>query len=55
MAPEAECESEMSVRVRWRPGKLAVPLAQLNPQGAEAVTRQAIGGWHDWVSHGYEL
>lgn len=30
MAPEAECGSEMFVRVRWRGRKLAVPLASSN-------------------------
>jgi hypothetical protein len=55
MAPEEECESEMFVRVRWRGRKLAVPLAQLKPQGADATTREAIADWHYWVERGYQF
>ena len=55
MAPETECESEMFVRVRWREGKLAVPLAQLKPRGADAATREAVADWHYWVGMGYEF
>jgi hypothetical protein len=55
MAPEAESESEMFVRVRWCGRKLAVPLAQLKPQGADATTREAVADWHYWVARGYQL
>ncbi len=55
MAREAECESEMFVRVRWRGRKLAVPLAQLKPQGADATTREAVADWHYWVARGYQF
>lgn len=46
MAREAECESEMFVRVRWCGRILAVPLAQLKPLGVDATTKQAIGLHH---------
>ena len=55
MAAEAECESEMFVRVRWSDRRLAVPLSQLEPRGADATTREAVGNWHYWVSHGYQF
>ena len=55
MAPEEECESEMFVRIRWRGGKLAVPLAQLKPRGADRQISEAVADWHYWVSHGYEF
>jgi hypothetical protein len=55
MAPEEECGSEMFVRIRWRDGRLAVPLAQLKPRGADAETNEAVADWHYWVAHGYEF
>jgi hypothetical protein len=55
MAPEAECEHEMFVRVRWNDRRLAVPLVQVKPYRAEAGTRQAIEDWHYWVGRGYLL
>jgi Calcium binding len=55
MAREAECESEMFVRVRWCGRRLAVPLAQLKPLGVDATTKQAIGDWHYWVARGYQF
>jgi hypothetical protein len=55
MAPEDECEREMFVVVRWGDDELAVPLAQLEPVGADAGTAQAAGDWHYWVEMGYEL
>ena len=55
MAPEAECESEMFVRVRWCGRTLAVPLAQLKPRGADAKTSEAIADWYYWVAHGYQF
>ncbi len=55
MAPEAECESEMFVRVRWSDRRLAVPLSQLEPRGADATTREAVGDWHYWVVRGYQF
>jgi hypothetical protein len=55
MAPEEECASEIFVRVRWCGRKLAVPLAQLKPQGADATTKQAVADWHYWVERGYQF
>ena len=55
MAREEECGSEMFVRVRWRGGRLAVPLAQLKPRRADRETNEAVADWHYWVSHGYEF
>lgn len=55
MAPEEECESEMFVRVRWCGRSLAVPLSQLEPLGADAATREAVGDWHYWLGRGYQF
>ena len=56
MAPEAECEHEMFVQIRWQDRPLAVPLAQLEVRGLRAVdaeTREAIADWHYWLDQGY--
>jgi hypothetical protein len=53
MAPEAECEHEMFVRIRWQGRSFGVPLIQLKGKKADARTRQAIEDWHYWVSQGY--
>ncbi len=55
MAPEAECGSEMFVRVRWSDRRLAVPLSQLEPLAADAKTKDAVADWHYWVGRGYEF
>jgi hypothetical protein len=55
IAPEAECESEMFVRVRWSDRRLAVPLSQLVPLAADARTKEAIADWHYWLGRGYEF
>jgi len=55
MAREAECESEMFVRVRWRGRRLAVPLSQLKPLAAEAQTKEAVADWQYWLGRGYEF
>jgi hypothetical protein len=56
MAPEAECEHEMFVTIRWeRPRGLAVPLAQVEGIAVDTQTQQAIGDWHYWIKRGYEL
>jgi calcium binding protein len=55
MAPEAECESEMFVRVRWCGRGLAVPLSQLQPLGVDGTTRDVVGDWHYWVERGYQF
>lgn len=48
MAPEEECEREVFVLIRRGSGKLAVPLAQLEPVAADAKTVEAVGDWHYW-------
>lgn len=56
MAPEAECEHEMFVQIRWRDRALAVPLAQLEVRevrGLDAETREAVTDWHYWLDQGY--
>lgn len=53
MAPDEECGSEIFVMMRWEKDGLAVPLAQLEPVGADEATTQAVGDWHYWVGQGY--
>ena len=53
MVPEAVCESDMLVWVRWPKRKLAVPLSQLVPLIHDEATNQAFAAWHYWVSPGY--
>ena len=53
MAPEAECEHEMFVRIQWQGRSFGVPLAQLKPRKCDARTRQGIEDWHYWVGQGY--
>jgi hypothetical protein len=55
MAREAECESEMFVRVLWCSRRLAVPLSQLKPQGADATTKESVDDWHYWEGRGYQF
>jgi hypothetical protein len=55
MAREAECASEMSVRVRWCGSRLAAPLSQLKPREVDVATREAVGDWHYWVARGYQF
>ena len=59
MAPEAECESDMFVMIRWgTPGGkqgLGVPLSQLEVVYGDDSVRQAVGDWHYWVDRGYEF
>ncbi|MGH2356070.1 MAG: calcium-binding protein [Chloroflexota bacterium] len=55
MAPEAECEHEMFVTIRWERRGLAVPLSQLEGIAVDDTTRQAIEDWQYWVKRGYEL
>jgi hypothetical protein len=55
MAPEAECQHEMFVLIRWERRTLAVPLVQLEGVAVDEQTRQVIEDWHYWVAQGYEL
>ena len=53
MAPADDCMREMFVLVRFAARKLGVPLAQLEPIGAGAATREAVEDWRYWVAMGY--
>jgi len=55
MAPEKECGNDMFVMVEWRDTKLAVPLSQVSPVGADEDTTEAVEDWHYWVERGYEF
>jgi hypothetical protein len=55
MAPEDACEHDMLVQIRWRDRKIAVPLSQLEPVGADESTQEAIGDWSYWVGRGHIL
>jgi len=49
-APEDGCMKEMFVMVRFAGRKLGVPLAQIEPSGADAATREAVDDWRYWAS-----
>jgi len=53
MAPEAECDHEMFVRIQWQGRSFGVPLMQLKAAKGDARTRQGIEDWHYWVGQGY--
>ncbi len=55
MAPGDDCMREMFVLVRFAGRKLGVPLAQIEPIGADAATREAVEDWRYWVVMGYEF
>jgi hypothetical protein len=55
MAPEDNCEHDMSVLVLWQGRKMAVPLSQLVAIDPDESTEDAIGDWHYWVARGYIL
>jgi Calcium binding len=55
LPPEAECQHEMFVQMRWERRTLAVPLSQLEGLAVDAQTQQAIEDWHYWVAQGYEF
>lgn len=56
MAPEAECEHEMFVMMRWERRGLAVPLSQVKPiQYTDKDTKEAVADWHYWIGQGYML
>jgi hypothetical protein len=61
MPPEADCESDMFVEIRWMGRTMGVPLSQLeavvseseNEDGDEEEERlEAIADWHYWVGRG---
>ncbi len=56
MAPEEECEHEMSVEILWQDRRLAVPLSQLQPAPkVDKDTQEAVADWHYWVEQGYRF
>jgi hypothetical protein len=55
MAPEAECQHELYLLIRWERRPLAVPVAQLEGVAVDEPTLQVIEDWHYWVAQGYEL
>ena len=55
MAPEAECEREMFVMIRWERDGLGVPLSQLTTVAADEETRQSVSDWQYWAARGYEF
>ena len=55
MAPEDDCMKEMFVIVGYAGRKLGVPLAQIEPIGADAATRETVEDWRYWMAMGYEF
>jgi hypothetical protein len=55
VAPEDDCMREMFIRVQFAGRKLGVPLAQIEPIGADAATREAVEDWRYWTAMGYEF
>ena len=55
MADADDCACEMFVEVEWQDRRFGVPLAQLEPEGADEETEQAAGDWRYWVGRGYRL
>ena len=53
IAPEGDCAAEVFVLIRWAGRTLGVPLAQLEPVGADGQTVQAVEDWHYWLDRGY--
>ena len=55
MAKEGDCMSEMFVLIRFAGRTLGVPLAQIEPIGADAATREAVADWRYWQQMGWEF
>lgn len=55
MAPGDDCMKEMFVIAGFAGRKLGVPLAQLEPTGADKSTREAAQDWCYWVAMDYEF
>jgi len=53
IAEEDDCMTDMFVLNRFAGRKLGVPLAQLEPIGADASTRESIADWRYWRQMGY--
>lgn len=48
MTDEADCMSEMFVRVEWMGREFGVPLIQLEIVDPDSDTEEAIADWHYW-------
>src|SRR5947208_12049740 len=48
IAEEDDCMTDMFVLIHFAGRKLGVPLAQLEPIGADASTRESIADWRYW-------
>jgi hypothetical protein len=55
MAKEEDCMHEMFVLIRFAGRKLGVPLAQIEPIGVDAATREAVADWRYWQQMGWEF
>lgn len=52
MADEADCRSEMFVRVEWMDREFGVPLTQLELSDVDSETQEAVADWHYWNGRG---
>lgn len=50
-----DCRGNIRVLINLFDRTFSVPLAQLEPQGADEETAQIVGDWHYWVGRGYEF
>ena len=55
MAPGDDCMKEMFVIVGFAGRRLGVPLAQIEPVGADATTREAVADWRYWQQMRWEF
>ena len=55
MAPGDDCTREMFVLAHLAGRKLGVPLAHMEPIGADAATREAVADWRYWTAMGYQF
>ncbi len=55
MAPDAECELEVFVVMRWEREGLAVPLSQLEIVHASDETKEGVEDWLYWTERGYRF
>lgn len=55
MADEADCMSEMFVRVEWMDREFGVPLTQLELIDVDSDTQEAVADWHYWNGRGSRL
>ena len=55
LAPGDDCMREIFVLAGFAGRKLGVPLAQIEPIGADAATREAVADWRYWQHMGWEF